>query len=130
VTPAPHRVLAGFAAFVAISAIGPAIGLIAGAFDFGETVNHRLPLHSPVLAGIALAIVVGVPSTVVALFAWRGSAGTRSVTLVAGWLLIGWIAVEIAFIREFSFLQVVYGAVGILYVVVAGRLEPSSRTQT
>jgi hypothetical protein len=112
-----------FAAFVAISAIGPAVGLVAGAFDFGEKLNHRLPLHSPVLAGIALAIVVGGPSTVVAVRAWRGSAGTRVATLVAGWLLIGWIAVEIGFIREFSFLQVVYGAVGVAYVVVAHRLH-------
>ncbi len=38
---------------------------------------------------------------------------------VAGWLLIAWIAIEVAFIREFSFLQVVYGAAGLAYVVLA-----------
>jgi hypothetical protein len=117
----PRLGLASFAAFVAISAFGGAVGLVSGSLDFGARLNDRLPFDSPGFAAVALAMIVGVPSTVVMVRAWHDDAGTAPAARVAGWLLIGWIAIEIAFIREFSFLQVVYGAAGIAYVVLARR---------
>ena len=42
----------------------------------------------------------------------------------AGVLLIGWIAVELAFIREFAFLQVVYVVVGMVYVALGRAVSP------
>jgi hypothetical protein len=115
--------LACFAAFVATSAFGGAAGLVTGALDFGARVNQRLPFGSPVFAALALSATVGIPSTALAIRAGRGDDRTATAARVAGWLLIAWIAIEVAFIREFSFLQVVYGTAGIAYVVLARVIE-------
>jgi hypothetical protein len=53
--------LAGFAALNALAAWAGGIGLVTGGTDFGERINERLPFDSVVLAGIALATMVGIP---------------------------------------------------------------------
>ncbi|WP_139180020.1 hypothetical protein [Gordonia westfalica] len=60
-------------ALTALLAFAGAIGLVGGGTDFGETVNSRLPLDSPVLAGVALAVFVGVPMAVAAWLLYRRS---------------------------------------------------------
>jgi hypothetical protein len=119
-----------FALLVAVSAFAGTIGLATGALDLGPTLNHRLPLHSPVLGGVALAIVVGVPATAVAITVRRGDERAGRVAVGAGALLIAWIVVEIAFIREFSFLQPFYAAVGIVFVAIGRRARPRPRQLT
>jgi hypothetical protein len=107
-----------FAALVAFSAFAGAFGLASGTLDLGSTLDHRLPLDSPVLAGLALALVVGVPASVVATTWWRGDLRAPRAAIGAGALLIGWILVEIAFIREFSFLQPFYLGVGVAFIAI------------
>ena len=113
-----------YAAFVALSAYGGTIGLATGALDMGHALNQRLPLHSPVLGGIALAVLVGVPATTVAVLARRADARTDLAAVVAGVLLVGWILVELAFIREISFLQFFYAGAGALFVALGLRHPP------
>ena len=113
--------MAAFAAFVAVSAYGGAIGFWTGAIDMGATLDQRLPLHSPVLAGIALALIVGVPTTVVAVLAWRGDPRVGRATVAAGLALIAWIVIEIAFIRELAFLQLFYAGAGAAFVAIGRR---------
>ena len=115
-----RNAVAAYAGFVAFSAYAGAVGLVTGALDTGPTIEHRLPLHSPVLGGVALGLVVGVPATVLARRAWRGQDIGRA-ALVAGTMLIGWIAIEVAFIREFSGLQVVYVGVGASFIALGAR---------
>ncbi len=43
--------------------------------------------------------------------------------IAAGALLVGWIVVEIAFIRELSFLQPCFALVGVVFVVIGRRLR-------
>jgi hypothetical protein len=117
----PRFGLACFAAFIAVSAFGGALGLLTGTLDLGPRLNERLPFDSPEFAAAALALIVGIPSTVVMVRAWHDDASAATAMRVAGWLLIAWIVIEIEFIREFSFLQVVYGLAGIAYVVLASR---------
>jgi hypothetical protein len=105
---------------VAISAYGGAAGLITGWLRPSSSMTARLPLHSPVFAGIALACVVAVPAKVVAVLAWRRHPRDRDAAAVAGVLLVGWIVVELAVVRQFSALQVVYGLAG-LGLIVSGR---------
>ncbi len=107
-----------FATIVAVSAFGGTWGLASGTLDLGHTVNQRLPFHSPVFGGIALAVVVGGPAVIVAVLALRRDPRIEVACTGAGFLLLGWIAVEVAFIRELSFLQVVYAAAGVAYVVL------------
>ena len=116
--PDRRRLLAGTAAFVAIGAYAGAAGLAVGFLDMGDRLNGRLPMQSPVLGGIALLVIVAVPFTELARRAWTGDPQTELSALVAGGLMVGWIAVEVAFIREFSVLQVVYGAFGLAFMII------------
>jgi hypothetical protein len=118
VPPRRRRVLAGTAAFVALGAYGGAAGLAFGFLDMGDRLNGRLPFGSPVLGGIALLLVVALPFTDVARRAGTADPRTDLSAFVAGGLMVGWIAVEVAFIREFSALQVVYGGFGVAFMVV------------
>jgi hypothetical protein len=107
-----HRAgLAIFAAIIAFSAYAGAIGLVSGGLSLGD-VTSRLPFGSPVLGGIALALIVAVPSTYLAWLAWRADPRTDAAALIVGVLIIGWIVVELAFIREFSFFHPLYLVVG------------------
>ena len=58
--------------------------------------------------------MVALPSTVLARFAWRDDPRTDPMALVAGVLLIGWIVVELVFIRELSFFHPAYVLVGVV----------------
>jgi hypothetical protein len=109
--------LAVASGFVAFTAFAGAIGLATEGLALGAAAA-RLPLASPVLGGVALAICVGVPFTVLAWMAFRGGPITELVAFGAGVVLVGWILVELAFVREFSFLQLVYVVIGAAFIVV------------
>lgn len=111
-----HRAMAVCAALVASSAIGGSLGLATGTLEMGSGVNERLPFASPVLGGVALGLFVAVPFAGLAVAAWRGHAGTDALALLAGSVLVGWIIVEVAVIREFSPLQPSLALVGIGFV--------------
>jgi hypothetical protein len=109
-----HRYgLACYAAFVSASAYFGAIGLASGLLPIDATMSANLPFHSRLFAGVALAIVVGLPTSVVARLAAKNHPCTADAATVAGLLLVGWIVVEILILREFSALQVVYAAAGL-----------------
>ena len=97
---------------MAVSAYGGAAALIAGWLRPSTSMTQNLPFGSPVFAGIALACVVAAPATAVAVLAWRHHPRDRDAATLAGVLLVGWIVVEAAVIRQFSALQVVYGLAG------------------
>ena len=116
-----RRWLTALASFVAVSGYGGAAGLITGWLRLGAPMTARLPWHSPVFGGLALACVVAVPATLVAVLAWRGHPRYRDAAVIAGLLLTGWIIVEVTVVRQFSPLQVVYGLAG-LVLIMAGNL--------
>jgi hypothetical protein len=80
-----------------------------------------LPFESPVLGGSALAAIVALPFTVLAVLAWRNDRRAGLGAAAAGTLLIGWIVAELAFIRAVSFLQPVCVLVGVLFLLVGRR---------
>jgi hypothetical protein len=110
--------LAVYASLVALSAYGGVVGLATGALDLGPTLNRRLPFHSPVFGALALLVIVAVPAAALAWDAARGDERVGVTASFAGIMLIAWIAVEVAFVREFSWLQPSYVAVGITFVVI------------
>lgn len=105
--------LASCAALVALSAFGGAVGLVGGGLSLGEEVTPRLPFDSPVMGGMALAVAVGVPFSVLA---WQASRGDRRIAqsaLGSASLLMLWLVVEIAFIRELSFFHPLYALIAV-----------------
>ena len=90
-----------------------------GWMDFGATNNARLPFASPVLAGAALAALVGVPMASSAVEAWQGADRAEVMAVGAGSLLVGWIVVQVGVIRSFSWLQPTYFVTGAA-IAVAG----------
>ncbi|MGW5055038.1 hypothetical protein [Actinokineospora sp. NPDC004072] len=95
-------VLAGF---MAVWAYAGAVGVIGGGVDFGPDITARLPWESTTVAGIALLACVAAPMTAACALVWRGSGRAPRALVVAGVLLAGWIVVQLAVIRTFSWLQ-------------------------
>jgi membrane associated rhomboid family serine protease len=97
-----------------VAATAGVVGLARGSIDFGPEITARLPAASPVLGAVALGVVVALPMGAAAVAGWRRSPRTADLAILAGTALVGWIAVEVAFIRSFSWLQpacAVYGGV-------------------
>jgi hypothetical protein len=109
--------MAAYAGFIALSAYAGSIGMISGLLPVRAPLVERLPFHSPVFGGIALVLIVGLPASFVAV-AWRRHPRTPDAAALAGLLLVGWIAVELAIAREFSVLRVIYGAAGAALMAV------------
>ncbi len=103
--PRPRRLLALGEGLGAVAAIGGAVAMMVGAIDFGDTIDHRLPFGSLVFGGVALLLVVGIPMAIAAVLSWSGSDHGDVVAVGAGVLLVGWIVVELAFIRSISVLH-------------------------
>lgn len=116
--PARRSWLAVTAGLMAASALAGAAGLIAGFIDLGGRLNDRLPFGSPVFAGLALSVVVGLPFFLVASYAWNGDRRSGEAALVAGSLLVLWIVVELAFIREVTFLHPLCAVIGAAFAIV------------
>jgi hypothetical protein len=117
-----------FLGVVALSAYAGAWGLASGAIDLGAAVVSRLPWESRALAALALAACVALPMTAAALLTWRGSRIASETTGAAGLVLVLWIAVQLAVVRTYSFLQSAYLVVGVLVVVLAWALARRGRT--
>lgn len=115
-----RTVLALTSATVAVSAYAGALGLATGTDPYLRHLTGRLPLRSPLLGGLALGVVVAVPHTVSARDAWRGDPRSDQSATAAGSLLCAWLLAEYAVLRERSFLDPLYGAVGI-GLILAGR---------
>ncbi len=118
-----HLGLAAFAGAISASAWFGVAGLTTGLLDLGPEVTPRLPFASPVLGGLALAVVVAVPTLALAVLAAIGHPATGRAAVAAGVLQVGWIVVELAFIRELSFFHPLYLGVGALLIVWGGRLR-------
>jgi hypothetical protein len=113
--------IAGLAAFNTLGAGLGAIALGAGWLDLGPRVTDRLPWGSAVVGAAALALIVALPNAALTVTTLRREARAGSLSILAGVLLVGWIVVELAFIREVSFLHPFYVAVGLLQVGVGAR---------
>lgn len=115
----PRRsILCLIAGLMATWAFAGALGLITGAVSLSPATEDRLPLQSPILAGVALALVVGMPMTVVALAAAHDDPRTALTAMAAGCALVGWIVLQLVLLRELSWLQPVW----VVFAVVVAAL--------
>ena len=115
---------------LALSAVVGAVGMVTGTLDLGAEVTARLPLDSTALGGTALLLVVAAPMASVSVLATRRAPATDLAALVAGLLLIGWIFLEVAVIRTFSWLQPTLLAAGVAVALAGLGVLGSSRPTT
>jgi hypothetical protein len=108
--------LAVLALVNSVAAVGGAVGLATGTVGLDDNLNARLPFASPVFGAIALALLVAVPFALVAVLAWRGDERADLAATAAGLVLVGWIAVQLAFLRSLSFFHPFYVAMGCVFV--------------
>ena len=98
-----------------------AAGLIVGFLSLTDRLNERLPFASPVLGGLAALAMGGRPAADRPGRPGRpGHPRTGEGAVVVGLLLIGWILVQVLFLRELSFFHPFSVLVG-SGLVVAGR---------
>lgn len=108
---------------IALSAYAGVVGLVGGAISFGETINARLPFRSLFLVGMALLLFVAAPMTVAAAACVLDLRYASELVLGAGLLLVAWIAIELAFIKSYSWLHPTYLGVAILVLISGWLLE-------
>ncbi len=111
--------LAAGTGIIAVNALAAAAGLLFGGLDFGTAIDADLPWRSKPLAGLALAVVVGLPMTTTTVLAAKGSRWTAMAATLSGALLLGWIVVQLGFLGPVSWMQPVTAFAG-LAVMVAG----------
>jgi len=114
---------------IALSAYGGVAGLVGGGLSFGETIDARLPYGSLFLGGIALLFFVAAPMTLAAVVSLRDLRHAGDIVMGAGLLLVAWIAIELAFIKSYSWFHPTYLALGIL-VALGGWLLNRADRQT
>lgn len=88
--------------FVALTAIGGGIALVAGLEDnrFPLAWLQGTPFTSYVIPGLILAVVVGGSAAVAAVLLLRSPTGGAWASLLAGLLLMGWIAGEVLILHQ------------------------------
>jgi len=117
----PRRpALASGAALVAASAFAGAVGLGPGADPYTRHLKNRLPFQSPLFGAVALTTVVAIPYALLVRLAWTGDNRTDVASLTSGAMLMAWIAVGRATVREPSFVNPLFVSIGAAFVV-AGR---------
>jgi hypothetical protein len=99
-----------------VGALAGAWGLASGVLGLGPTVTGRLPWGSPLVAGVALGLLVALPNGALAAVALRRGRQTGLVGIAVGAAMVVWILVELAFIRELSFFHPVYVGIGLVMV--------------
>jgi hypothetical protein len=122
--------LAAVEAFVAIGAVYGSIMLISDAWRLDHAMLRHLPVDSWVLPGVALAVLIAVPNLFAGILVTINHPVARTVSLLAGGVLVGWIIGQLALIQQYFFLQPVMGISGPLTLGLAALLPGNQIVMT
>lgn len=114
--------LAGFVAFTALLGAGELLGWPQGNPYLPLSLLSGTPFATFIVPGLLLGLIVGGSALAAAVASVRDSAWRVDATLLSGGTLSGWIACELALLRTFSWLHVVYGGLG-LALLALGALQ-------
>jgi hypothetical protein len=114
---------------IALFGYAGVVGLLGGGISFGDTIDARLPFGSLFMAGLALLAIVAVRMTVASVAAGRGMRYSADIVFGAGLVLVGWIAVELAFIKAYSWFHPTYLVAAIVVLGLSWLMNrPGSQT--
>ena len=120
------RVLLGLLLFNAISAVGGGLALMTGVIPRQATWFEHTGFAGQYFPGVILMAVVGGSALVAALAMMKQAPGWQLASILSGVVMLVWIVGEIASIRGFHFLQVIYFVTGAAVVWFTPREEPVS----
>jgi hypothetical protein len=121
-------VLAGVAAFVAVSALWGGVALVRNGYDMPTSWLQGTPFTSWTWPGVALLVGVTAPHAVLAGLVTLGSRWARLAGFACGVLLVAWIAVQLVVLQQVFFLQPVIVAVGALEIWLVRQWLPRHTT--
>jgi hypothetical protein len=120
--PLPHRrTIATLALVTTVGALVGAIGFLSGTLDLGTQILARTPFTSWTWPGVALAVLIGLPTALTAAAALRRSPRTGILALGTGAVLAAWILAQPVWLRIVHPFTVVFGLVAIALVVLGLR---------
>jgi len=120
------RILLGLLLFNGISAVGGGIALMTGVIPRQASWIQHTDFSSLYFPGIILAAIVGGSSLVAAAAMMKRADGWQLASILAGVIMLVWIVGEIASIRGFHFLQVIYFVTGAVVIWVTPKGKPVS----
>ncbi|HEY0216332.1 MAG TPA: hypothetical protein VGC57_08070 [Cellulomonas sp.] len=125
---AHRRTLAALGIVTAVGAAVGAVGFLSGTLDLGAEILARTPFASWVWPGVALAVLVGVPTAVTAVAALRRSRRTPGLAVGSGLVLAGWIAAQPVWLHVVHPFTVVFALVAVALVGLGLRGRSRPRT--
>jgi hypothetical protein len=113
-----NKVLLGLLLFNGVSAVGGGIALMTGWIPEQDSWIRHTDFPSNYFPGVILMALVGGTSLIAAIALVKGSDGRQLAGIVAGTVMVFWIIGELASIRGFHVLQVIYLVTGALVVML------------
>jgi hypothetical protein len=112
-----NKTLLGLLLFNGVSAAAGGLALMTGWIPEQASWVRNTDFPSNYFPGVILMAIVGGSSLIAATALVKRSDGRHLAGIVAGTIMVFWIIGEVASIRGFHFLQVIYLATGVLVLV-------------
>ncbi|MDP3894827.1 hypothetical protein [Nocardioides sp.] len=125
-----NKILLGLLLFNGVTAAVGGLALMTGWIPEEPSWVRDTDFPSNYLPGVILMAVVGGSSLIAATGLVKRSEGWQLASIVAGTIMVFWIIGEVASIRGFHFLQVVYLVTGALVVALTPARPPEAASST
>lgn len=109
-----RAVTVGVEVVLGLAAVYGSVGLLTGTIGMSDTWLAGTPFRSWAVPGLALLLVVAVPTLTAAILETRRHPRAELVSATAGLLQVGWIAVELLAMQRYDPLQPVVLALAIV----------------
>ena len=113
-----RRANLGVAVFAGLNAVGGGVGLIVNGLGIPASQLEGTPFDSLLIPGLLLALVVGGSMLVAAAAVWRNDPRAARATMLAGAIMLGWIAVESLMIGDGRGLQATVALMALLTIAL------------
>ena len=122
-----ERTIGVLSALTAVNAAGGSLYGLRGARRIPGEWLEGSPFNDYKIPSVFLGIAVGGSSAMSAATAWRGNEHAALATVAAGGILTAWVAAQLAMIGRRSFLQPLFGGVGITMIALGSKLRCDAR---